>query len=128
VQDWLPFVHSRLAVTSLYYFLLISVWGYFTFFRKRPIDSTYWGMLAIGEILLLSEALLGGYMWVTGFSEPARGWLHVLYGAVIVIMLPGAYFYTQGKSTHAEAMVYGTAAIITCGLILRAIYTAQVTI
>lgn len=125
MQEWLPFIHSRLAITALYYFLLITIWGYVNFFRKRPVDSTYWGMLAIGEFLLVAQGLLGVYMALgSGFAEPARGWLHYLYGAIIPVMIPGAYIYTQGRSTRSEAMVYGTTAIITCGLIWRAMYTA----
>ncbi len=118
-------LHAGLGITSLYYFLLISVWGYFRFFRRDGINSSYWGMLAIGEVLLLLESVLGGIAWIDGF-RPARDWLHVLYAMVIVIMIPGAYLYTKGRDERAEILVYSTAAIITCGLILRAIYTAQV--
>lgn len=127
MEDLLVTIHSRLGITALYYFLIISVWGYYRFFRKQGIDSAYWGMLAIAEVLLLAEVLLGGYLWIAGM-RPARDYLHVLYGAIIPIMIPGAYFYTRGRGQRAEILVYSTAAIITCGLILRAIYTAQVSL
>jgi hypothetical protein len=126
VQDIVFLVHERLGITALYYFLLISIWGYYRFFTRKGINSAYWGMLAIAEGLLLVEAFVGAYMWLSGYPQPARGVLHVIYGAVIPIMIPGAYFYTKGRSERAEVLVYSTAAIITCGLILRAIYTAQV--
>ena len=126
MQDLLLLIHERLGITSLYYLLIISVWGYYRFFTRKGIDSAYWGMLAIAEVLILAEALLGMYMWLAGFPQPARGVLHAIYGAVIPIMIPGAYFYTKGRGERAEILVYSTAAIITCGLILRAIYTAQV--
>lgn len=126
MQDLLLLIHERLGITSLYYFLIISVWGYYRFFTRKGIDSAFWGMLVIAEVLILGEAFLGAYMWLAGFSKPAQGVLHILYGAVIPIMIPGAYFYTKGRGERAEILVYSTAAIITCGLILRAIYTAQV--
>jgi hypothetical protein len=113
-----------LGTTYLYYFLVISIWGYVRFFRGKGIDSNYWGMLAIAEILILAECLLGGYLWLGGY-RPARN-LHALYGLVIPLMIPGAYLYTKGRSARAEIMIYGTATIITVGLIVRAIYTAQI--
>ncbi len=127
MPDLLVLIHERLATTALYYFLIIALWGYYKFFRKQSIDSSYWGILAIAEILVLGEALLGGYLWFSGF-RPARGWLHILYGSLIPAMIPLAYAYTRGRAQRAEILVYGTVTIITAGLILRAIYTAQVSL
>jgi hypothetical protein len=125
MNDVVLLIHERLATTALYYFLVIALWGYFRFFRKQPIDPSYWGGLVIAEVLVLAEALLGGYLWLSGF-QPARGWLHVLYGALIPAMIPLAYAYTRGRADRSEILIYGTVTIITAGLILRAIYTAQV--
>lgn len=125
MTELLPFIHQRLGITALYFFLIISIWGYYKFFRKQGIDSAYWGVLAIGELLIVAEALLGVALYASGL-RPARDWIHILYGVIIPIMIPGAYFYTGGRGERAEVLVYSTAAIITCGLILRAIYTAQV--
>jgi heme A synthase len=123
--ELLTFIHERLAITSLYFFLIIAVWGYYRFFRKQGLDSAYWGVLAIGEILIIAQGLLGGWLYLAGL-RPARDMLHILYGVIIPIMIPGAYLYTRGRGERAEILVYSTAAIIACGLILRAIYTAQV--
>lgn len=118
-------IHERIAITALYYFLIIALWGYYRFFRKQAIDSSYWGALVIAELLVIAEALLGGYLWISGL-RPARGWLHILYGSLIPAMIPLAYAYTRGRAQRSEILVYGTVTIITAGLILRAIYTAQV--
>ena len=123
MPELITFIHERLAITSLYFFLIISVWGYYRFFRKQGLSSAYWGVLVIGEVLILIEVAIGGYLWLSGV-RPARDALHIIYGAVIPIMIPGAYFYTRGRGERAEIMVYSTAAIIACGLILRAIDTA----
>ncbi len=118
-------VHAGIANTALLYFLLVSLWGYVRFFRKQGIDSNYWGALAIAEILILAEALIGVYLFLTG-HQPARGWLHVLYGSLIPAMIPLAYVYTKGHIERRDMLIYATVTIITVGLILRAIYTAQV--
>jgi len=117
-------IHARFANTALLYFLAVSLWGYFRFFRKQGISSAYWGALAIAELLVIAEALLGGYLWINGL-RPARG-IHVLYGALIPLLIPGAYLYTKGQGGQRDALIYGTAAIITVGLILRASYTGQI--
>jgi len=126
MADLLVNIHDRLGTTSLLYFLIVSLWGYWRFFRRQGIDSAYWGALAIAEFLVVAEAILGGYLWISGY-RPARS-LHVLYGALIPIMIPAAYLYTKGRGARAEILVYGTATIITVGLIVRAIYTAQFTL
>lgn len=125
MPELVTFVHERLAITSLYFFLIIALWGYYRFFRKQGLDSAYWGVLVIGELLILVEIVVGGYLWLQGV-RPARDMLHLIYGAVIPLMIPGAYLYTRGRGERAEILVYSTAALIACGLILRAIYTAQV--
>ena len=126
MADLLVNIHDRLGTTSLLYFLIVSLWGYWRFFRRQGIDSAYWGALAIAEFIVVTEAILGGYLWINGY-RPSRS-LHVLYGALIPIMIPAAYLYTKGRGARAEILVYGTATIITVGLIVRAIYTAQFTL
>src|SRR3972149_4188447 len=117
MADLLVTIHDRLGTTSLLYFLIVSLWGYWRFFRRQGIDSAYWGALAIAEFLVVAEAILGGYLWISGY-RPARS-LHVLYGALIPIMIPAAYLYTKGRGARAEILVYGTSTIITVGLIVR---------
>ena len=115
-------VHGRLADTALYYFILLTVWGYWRFFRKQGMDPAFWGALVIGEILLLLQTGLGGYMWIIGL-RPVR-WAHYLYGIVAPMALPMAFMYTKGKQDRPEILMYGTTTLITVGLILRAMFTA----
>ena len=123
MADFVVQLHEGLGSTSLYYFLILSVWGYVRFFRKQGIDSAYWGMLVIAELLILAECFLGAYLWLDGY-RPMRS-IHVLYGLILPLMIPAAYFYTKGRSSRSEILIYSTATIITVGLIVRAIYTAQ---
>lgn len=116
-------IHARIGNMALLYFLIVSLWGFYRFFRKQGIDSAFWGALAIAELLVIAQVLLGVYLWVNGL-RPARS-IHVLYGVVIPLLIPGAYLYTKGRSERAEILVYAAATIITVGLIIRAVYTAQ---
>jgi heme A synthase len=116
-------VHANLANTALYYFVVLSIWGYFRFFRKEGISSGFWGAIVIAEILLILQSVLGGWLWISGL-RPARG-VHLLYGIVAPMALPMVYMYTRGRQKRPEMLMYGTACLITIGLVLRATSTGQ---
>lgn len=115
-------LHARLSNTALLYLLVLSLWGYWRFFRRQGLAASFWGALVIAEILLTAQAFLGGYLWLAGL-RPARG-IHVLYGVVSLLAIPAAYAYTQGREERPEMLVYATALLITVGLLLRAAATA----
>jgi hypothetical protein len=115
-------IHARLANAALLYFIAVSLWGYWLFFRKQGISSSYWGALAIGEILLLLQSGLGLYLYLSSL-RPDR-WVHILYGVVSLLVIPGVYLYTRGRDDRPEGLIYATMILITAGLILRAITTA----
>ena len=115
-------IHGRLGYTAMYFMILMAVWGLWRFFRKQGVDSNYWGALAIGEILILAQGLLGGYLWIIG-ERPGRS-IHILYGIVTALVIPGVYAYTKGDEQRRAILIYGVALLISALLILRAITTA----
>ncbi|GAB4577711.1 MAG: hypothetical protein Fur0022_04420 [Anaerolineales bacterium] len=117
-------LHGRLANTALYYFILLTAWGYVRFFRKQAMDPSFWGALVIGEVLLLLQTGLGGYMWFVGL-RPDR-WAHYLYGLVTPMALPMIFLYTRGQQERPEVLMYATTNLITVVLIIRAMSTAIV--
>lgn len=119
-------VHGSLANTLLFYFIALAVWGTWRFIRKEVVSSSYWGALAIAEVLLALQFLLGGYLWIIGL-RPARS-VHLLYGIVALLAIPGMYMYTKGRTDRPEMLMYAVVALITVGLILRATFTGQVTL
>ena len=118
----LTMLHNRLGNAAILFFLIISLWGFWRFFRKQGIDPSYWGALAVGEVFLLAQSGIGAYLWVIG-ARPARG-IHILYGIVALMAIPMAYTYTRGRDNRPEGLIYSTTTLFTVGLILRAIMTA----
>jgi voltage-gated potassium channel Kch len=117
-------LHARLANTAGLYFLLLALWGFWRFFRKQGLDPAFRGALAVGEVLVVFQALLGGYLWLAGL-RPARA-IHLLYGLLIPAVIPTAYAYTKGREGRAEILIHATALLIGAGLVMRAAFTGEV--
>jgi len=114
-------IHGALANTVVYYFVILALWGLFRFFRKEGISSNYWGALAIGEILIITQGALGAFLWIGG-ARPEQS-LHFLYGIIGALVIPGLYLYTRGDERLQVMLVYGISLLIAVVLIIRAIMT-----
>lgn len=116
-------IHAGLANACLIFSLLISGMSFWNAYQKRGVDANLWGMLVIGELLYIAQVAVGVVLMLIGF-QPARGWVHLLYGVVIVIVLPGIYAFTRGRNTSREAVFYGFTAMFLAGVAVRAMFTA----
>src|SRR4030067_2386982 len=101
-------IHRRLANTSLIFFLILAVWGFWRFFRRQGLGASFWGALVIAEILIFAQGGLGAYLWISGL-RPLRGFIHILYGVVSVLAIPLVYSYTKGRQESPEMVLYARA-------------------
>jgi hypothetical protein len=115
-------IHGRLANTALIYIGVMAVWGLWRAVRKQGLDSSYWGALVIAEVLLVVQGGLGLFLWIVG-ERPGRG-VHILYGVVAVLIIPGLYAYTKGENDRRVMTIYAVTLLIAVGIILRAMSTA----
>lgn len=116
-------IHAKLANTALIYVLCLALWGFWRFVRKQGLDSGYWGALVIAEVLLLVQGGLGSAMWLIGL-HPERS-IHLLYGVVSALAIPGVFAYTRGRGERSEMLLYAAVMLVTVALILRATTTAR---
>ncbi len=116
-------IHGRLANTALLFVSIMAIWGLWRLIRKQGLSSNYWGALVIGEILILVQGALGGYLWLAG-ERPERS-IHVLYGIVAAMTIPAVYAFTKGRQERREMLIYGLALLFLVGILLRAIGTAM---
>jgi hypothetical protein len=116
-------IHSRLANTLLLYIIAMAVWGLWRFLRRKGVDGSYWGALAIAEIMIVVQGLMGAYLWFINTLRPERGGIHILYGVVSALAIPAVYVFTKGGDQRRDMLVYAAVLLFTIGLVLRAIST-----
>ena len=117
-------VHATLANACLLFSLIIAGYGFLLYFRRRGIDSNFWGTLAAGELLFVAQGVLGIILFAGGL-RPARTLVHILYGIVLVITIPGTYAVTRGRDTRREVLIYAIIGLFLAGIALRAMFTAR---
>ena len=121
----LSVLHARLVITILLFFGALSIWGLFNYLRGQGISGSYKGALAIGELLMLAEFIIG-VLLLLGGAQPYRYGIHILYGVVAIITLPGTFAYTRGRDDRWEQLIYVTVCLFLCGIALRALSTGRV--
>lgn len=115
-------IHGRLANTVILYVVIMALWGFWRFFRKQGMDSSYWGAVVIAEVLILLQGALGLILYFVGLT-PARGWVHILYGIVGAIALPAVYLYTKGRDDRRDVLMYAVVFMFQTGVFMRAMIT-----
>lgn len=118
----LVLIHNGLSNTCTIFSLIICGYGLIAFFRDRGVDSTYLGILVIGELLYIAQLLVGVGLLLENYSA-ARTWVHYLYGVVLIISLPGLYAYVRGRDTRREALMYALMGLFLAGISLRGVTT-----
>lgn len=121
----LDVLHARLLVTILLFFGVLTVWGLVGYLRGQAISGSYKGALAIGELLMLAQFLIGVLLLIGG-AQPFRLSIHILYGIVAIITLPGTFAYTRGRDDRWEQLIYVVVCLFLCGIALRALSTGRV--
>ncbi len=114
-------IHSRLALTAIFYALAMGLWAAWSYFRGHGISSNYWGALVIGELVMLAQGVLGIVLVVSG-RMPADI-IHFLYGVLVALSWPGVYIYTNARAGRNEALIYALVSFFIFGLAIRAIMT-----
>lgn len=115
-------IHRSLSTALLLFAGISGGWGLVSYGRGRGVSPSYWGILACLELLALAQGLVGGLMLLAG-EQPAR-LVHILYGIVSVVTLPGVYAFTRGRDDRQATLTYALICLFLLGVSLRAASTA----
>jgi heme A synthase len=116
------FLHGGLANALSLFTIIAALWGMLSAIRRKGVDSNYWGILAVAEIIVLVQALLGGLLYAGG-NRPGSG-VHILYGALVVFSLPLYYSLSKGRNDRRAAIIYSLICLFMFAMSLRAIMTS----
>src|SRR5690606_34883328 len=123
-MSWLLMMHARLLFTILLFFGAMTLWGLFNYLRGQSVSDHYFGALVSRELLMLAQSLIGVALWIGGFMAPRHS-IHVLYGLIAVLTLPGTYTYMRGRDGRTEQLVYALVCLFLCGAALRSLETGR---
>lgn len=122
-MDWVVDFHGKASQAISIYALVVGIWGLFNFLRRRGPDGNYNGVLVLAEVLFVVQGIVGIILVISGL-QPARGWIHMLYGITMVLTLPAIFAFTRGGNSARESMFYGLGMMFIWGLAERATDTA----
>ena len=120
IHEW----HTRLYVVLVVYFAGMGLWSLFNAARGGERSPRYSAALAIGEVTLVLESLLGLAL-VAGGLRPAQLLLHIGYSLGAVLALPLAGVYTAPSPPRQQQLIAAGVCLVICGLIWRGSATGQ---
>jgi hypothetical protein len=120
-------LHTALASSATIFILAMAAWAFVLRFRSRPLDPAWYGAAVIGELLIVLQAAIGVIMYLQGLgSVLPRPFIHILYGVVAVITLPGAYAYVGNfEDENLKTVMLALICLFLWGILRRAASVAQ---
>lgn len=116
-------IHANLARTALFFAIAMAGWGLWRALRRQGLSSDYWGAAVIAEVLILAQGGLGLYLYLSGLGQLQREVMHILYGAVSALLIPGVFAFTRGDDSRRAMLIYALAYLALVGLNLRSMAT-----
>lgn len=124
----LVMIHARLSITAAIFAFVMGLWALVLFARSRGPGGNYMGAIVIGEILLAVQSAIGLILLLQMGMQTLR-WVHILYGALAVLIWPFIYTYTREtpnrqSTARLESILFAAGSFFLWGLVMRAITTA----
>lgn len=116
-------IHRVISNTIWMFYLAIAIWGIYRAIRGMRVDGSYFGAIAVIQIVVLLQVILGAALYFDG-GRPGRELVHYLYGAFSVVFLPGLFAYLRGDDSNGAQWIYALASLFMFGVTLRIIGTA----
>ncbi|MEM7034850.1 MAG: hypothetical protein AAF629_35240 [Chloroflexota bacterium] len=117
-------IHSGLANTTSLFMFVMGVYALYYYARNRLLDGRFFGIVAIGELLLIFQSGLGLLLIFNG-RQAQRPELHYMYGFFSLLVLPAVYYYTTGDESKRAALIWSLTGLFLFGLSLRLVGMGQ---
>lgn len=83
------------------------------------------GLLILSAAGLAASVLQGllGMMLVWNGGVPGKGWIHLLYGGILLVTFPALWWFGRGREPRAQAAAYAVLGVFLAGVAVRALLT-----
>ena len=118
-------IHEGLSRACLILTAVTGLWALWSGVRNQALSGSWMGTALVCELLLLAQALVGGWLWfLTDWYLP-RSYLHALYGIVVVMSLPAAWGWLRRQpEERARSLGMAGVCVFIVFALLRAIQVA----
>lgn len=125
-MDTVVAIHDGLANTAWLFFLIIGLWGIYRAVRGYATDGSYLGAVAVGQLIFVVQAVVGGILWFTvGSGSIPRPGIHLLYGIFALVFLPFVYLVLiKGDDSNRAQWIWAFSTLFMFGIALRSMSTA----
>lgn len=115
-------IHAGLAQSATLFMIILGAWAIVFRLRSRPLDGSFYGGLAVGEIVMVAQFALGWILYSQGLGDNLpRAFVHILYGAVAVITLPAAYAYlSKLEDENTKTILFAIVCFFLMEVVIRA--------
>ena len=106
-------------------FGVLALWSLWALVRNRPPGGGYWNLLGALQGILGLQVIAGAILFLLGGRPNSNGpvWLHYVYGGLFpAVLLVVAHRYAK-RYADIPFVVFGIAALVICGLTVRALMT-----
>ncbi len=106
-------------------FGLLVLYTAFAIVRDRPPGGLFWNLLAILQVVLVGQAVVGAFLFLSGLRPRSGSWRHYVYGAVVpAIVLVAAHRFAASERFKAIPwLAFGIAAFVALASTLMALLT-----
>lgn len=127
-MESLSIIHRGLAQSGILFFIALGVWALWLRIRSQPLDGSWYGAAAIGEMLMIVQFLLGWLLYAQGLGgNLSRAFVHILYSVVAIITLPAAYAYlSRLQNENVKTVLFAIICFFLMEVIIRARVVALV--
>ena len=124
-MDSIADLHRYVAYSVPTGFALLFLVSIFTYLFNREPGESYWRVLAILQVVLAVQVLVGAVLFFAGRRPPAISFTgaHYVYGSLFpLVVLVFAHRFAR-RQTNIAVAVFGVAAFLCFGLTMRALQT-----
>ena len=115
--------HERLATTVMLFMGAVGLWGLLSFARGEVLSGSISGALAIGQVLVVVQGIMGAILFIDGGHRPSS--VHYLYGITAVLITPFVWSYVKDRHPRQALLFYSLTALFIFGLAIRGMQTGH---